>query len=43
MSAASALRDDPLEAERASLGKHERALGHQGVTEQDAVDAGDER
>ena len=40
ISAAGALRDDPLQAQLASLGEHERSLGHQGVTEQDAMDAG---
>src|SRR5208282_5305485 len=43
ISAASALRDDPLQAHLAGLGEHERSLGHQGVTEQNAVDASDER
>jgi hypothetical protein len=42
ISAAGALRDDPLQAQLARLREHERSLGHQGVTEQDAVDAGDE-
>ena len=43
ISAAGALRNDPLQAQLASLGEDERSLGHQGVAEQNAVDAGDER
>jgi hypothetical protein len=37
ISAASALRDDPLEAQLPGLGEHERSLGHQGVGEQDVA------
>ena len=42
ISAAGALRDDPLQTQLAGLGEHDRALGRQGFAEQDAVDAEDE-
>jgi hypothetical protein len=42
IAATPALRHDPLQAHLASLGEHERSIGYQGVTEQNAVDDADE-
>ena len=39
IAAAGPLRHDPLEAEPASVGEHDRALSRQGFAEHDAVDA----
>ena len=40
--AAGALRHDPLKAQLAGVGEHDRALGLDRLAEQDAVDAGDQ-
>ena len=42
IAAAGPLRHDPLEAELAGVGEHDRAFGRQGFAEHDAVDAADE-